>query len=305
MSHTEQTAWLTQREKGTRIGLRIVLGVVRAAGRRAGQLFVMFVAFYYVLIAGRARRASIQYQERLNGKGGFWGAYRHIVHFCHCTLDRLFLLSGRLDLFEFDRNGSEHLVKLTRERRGALLLGAHIGSYEAMRAMSNEVEIRINILAHFENAERITSFLEEASGGNPMMRVVAINPADPTYILRVKELVERGELVAMLGDRVGVNEKHVNAEFLGAPAPFPSGPFVMASLLECPVYLVFGLYERPNKYALYCEPFAEVVKLPRKKRREALAEYMDRFARRLEYYCRLGPYNWFNFYDFWSGQDER
>ena len=302
MSTNEQTTWLTQREKGSRWGMRVVLGVVRAAGRTGGQLFVAFVVFYYVLFAGRARRASIQYTQRLLGEGGFWTAYRHLRHFGACTLDRLFLLSGKLDLFEFERTGSQHLVELTRERRGALLLGAHIGSYEAMRAMSNEVDIRINVLAHFENAERITGFLEEVSDGDPMMRVIPIDPKDSTYILKVKELIERGELVAMLGDRLGMNDKAVDAEFLGRSARFPAGPFVIASLLECPVYLVFGLYGEPNRYSLHCELFAERVELPRKRRQDALTEYVSDFSRRLEHYCRLSPYNWFNFYDFWSDE---
>lgn len=300
MTTNESTTWLSEREKGSRLGMRLVLGVVRAAGRRMGQLLVDFVALYYVVFAPRARRASRQYTRRLLGKDSWWTAYQHVRHFAACTLDRLFLLGRKLDAFEFTRTGSEHLVALTRERRGALLLGAHIGSYEAMRAMSNEVDIRINVLAHFENAARITSFLEEASGGDPMMRVVPIDPADSTYILKVKELIERGELVAMLGDRLGINDKSVTADFLGEPAPFPTGPFIIASLLECPVYLVFGLFHRPNRYDLYCEPFAEKVELPRKTRQQALAGYAHRFAGRLEHYCRLGPYNWFNFYDFWS-----
>jgi predicted LPLAT superfamily acyltransferase len=302
MTTNESTTWLSEREKGSRIGMRIVLGVVRTAGRTMGQLLVDIVCLYYVVFAVRARRASRAYTRRLLGKDSWWTAYNHVRHFAACTLDRLFLLSGKLGAFEFRRSGSEHLVELARERRGALLLGAHIGSYEAMRAMSNEVDLRINILAHFENAARITTFLEEASGGNPMMQVVPIDPGDSTYILKVKELIERGELVALLGDRLGINDKAVTADFLGEPARFPAGPFIIASLLQCPVYLVFGLFHRPNRYDLYCEPFAERVQLPRKTRQQALTTYAQKFADRLEHYCRLGPYNWFNFYDFWSSE---
>lgn len=302
MTTNESTTWLSEREKGSRLGLRIVLGVVRTAGRTVAQWLVDIVCLYYVVFAPRARRASRQYTRRLLGHDSWWTAYLHLRHFASCTLDRMFLLGRKLDAFEFTRNGSEHLIELTRQRRGALLLGAHIGSYEAMRAISNAVDFRINILAHFENAERITAFLEEASGGDPMMRVVPIDPRNSTYILQVKELIERGELVAMLGDRLGINEKAVSADFLGEAARFPAGPFIIASLLECPVYLVFGLYHRPNRYALYCEPFAERVELPRKTRQQALTGYAQKFADRLEHYCRLGPYNWFNFFDFWSSE---
>ena len=90
--------------------------------------------------------------------------------------------------------------------------------------------------------------------------------------------------------------------FLGAPASFPTGPYLLAAALGCPVYLGFGLYHEPNRYALYCEPFAERVVLPRATRAEAVRDHVARYAARLEHFCRLAPYNWFNFYDFWSAR---
>ena len=115
--------------------------------------------------------------------------------------------------------------------------------------------------------------------------------------------IERGELVAVLGDRVGVNEKTATANFLGAPARFPTGPYTLAALLRCPIYLTFGLYRAPNRYDLYCEPLCEQLELPRGAREAALAAHVQRYADRLEHYCRLAPHDWFNFYDFWRTAD--
>jgi predicted LPLAT superfamily acyltransferase len=117
--------------------------------------------------------------------------------------------------------------------------------------------------------------------------------------LTAKEAIERGELVAVLGDRVGVNDKTATATFLGAPARFPTGPYTLAALLKCPIYLTFGLYAGGNRYDLYCEPFAEHLELPRGRREAAAAVHVQRYADRLEHHCRLAPLNWFNFYDFW------
>jgi predicted LPLAT superfamily acyltransferase len=89
-------------------------------------------------------------------------------------------------------------------------------------------------------------------------------------------------------------------DFLGSPARFPSGSFALASVMRCPVLLTFALHTPPNRYDLYCEPLAEQVVLPRKEREAALRGYVQRYADRLEHYCRLRPDNWFNFYDFWS-----
>jgi predicted LPLAT superfamily acyltransferase len=74
---------------------------------------------------------------------------------------------------------------------------------------------------------------------------------------------------------------------------------MLAAALRCPVYLTFGLFREPNRYDIYCEPFAERVELPRASRDAAARAYVERFAERLEHYCRLAVDNWFNFYDYW------
>jgi predicted LPLAT superfamily acyltransferase len=121
-------------------------------------------------------------------------------------------------------------------------------------------------------------------------------------MLKVKELLESGALVAILGDRIppGASEDRiVRVPFLGAEAAFPAGPLLLAATLKCPVYLTFGLGRGANTYDLFCEPFAERVELPRGRRNEALAEWVRRYAERLEAFVRRSPENWFNFYDFW------
>jgi predicted LPLAT superfamily acyltransferase len=130
-------------------------------------------------------------------------------------------------------------------------------------------------------------------------RLIEIRPDDPTFIFDVERLISGGELVGTMGDRVGEDGKAAQVPFLGAPAPFPTGPYLLAAALNCPMYLAFGIYQEPNRYTLYCEPFAERVVLPRSSRAEALAGYAARYAGRLEHYCRLAPYNWFNFFEFW------
>ena len=124
---------------------------------------------------------------------------------------------------------------------------------------------------------------------------------DPVgQMARVHARIEAGDFVALLGDRTGLNERTVEATFLGETAQFPAGPFLLASLMKCPVYLTFGLYRRPNRYELSCEPFAERLELPRRDREAALKDVVQRYADRLAHRARSAPYNWFNFYDFWQ-----
>ena len=289
--------WLDVAERGSAAGMWLVVLVCRALGRRAGRLLVPLIVLYFVAFAPRARRASRDYLARLGLPHGFGAVLEHFRRFANCTLDRLFWALGETSRFQVTCTGKEHLLALAGGRRGALLLGAHLGSFEAMRGMAGRQALPLNVVGYFKNARLINGVLERL---NPKTntRVIAVEPG-VDFVLKLRERIEAGELVALLGDRVGLGERVVETSFLGAPALLPTGPFWLAATLGCPVYLTFGLYREPNKYELYCEPFAERVELPRGAREEGARGYAQRFAQRLEHYCRLAPDNWFNFYDFW------
>jgi predicted LPLAT superfamily acyltransferase len=282
--------------------MRVLLLLTRLLGRRGGRALLRPIIFYFTLFAGDARRASRAWYERVTGSSSFWTAYRHFLRFAEVALDRVFFVRGELDHFEFDRAGTHLMQDLIASGRGAILLGAHFGSFEAMRAAARSSSLPISILAHNDNARMIAAFLDEVSGGQSRVRVIEINPTNKTYILEVKERIDAGELVAVLGDRLGLNDRYTTAPVFGAPARFPSGPYIMASVLRCPVLMVFSTYVAPRKYVLRCELLAERVELPRASREQAIAGYAGQFAARLEHYARAAPDNWFNFFDFWKMQ---
>jgi predicted LPLAT superfamily acyltransferase len=132
------------------------------------------------------------------------------------------------------------------------------------------------------------------------LRMVELEPGSPASVLAIKALVADGQMVAIAADRTGLNDRSVRARFFGEDASFSAGPFVLAALLDCPIYLVFALYREPNRYELYCEPFVETMRVPRSQRDATIEDCVARYAARVEHYCRQAPYNWFNFYDFWG-----
>jgi predicted LPLAT superfamily acyltransferase len=293
-------AWLEMVEKGSAFGLWLIVAIGRLLGRRIARLLLLPVVLYFVALAPAARRASRDYLRRMGLPHGFRAVYAHCLRFAHCTLDRLYWSIGREKLFQVTRTGSEHLQALAQSGRGALLIGAHLGSFEALRGMAQRKSLALNIVGYFKNARLINSVLERLNPGLAT-RVIAVEK-NIDFVLRLKERIDAGEVVALLGDRVGLGDRTVEVDLLGGRALLPAGPYLLAATLGCPVYLTFGLYHEPNRYDLYCEPFAEKIELPRRAREEGARVYAQRFADRLEHHCRLAPDNWFNFYPLWKVQ---
>ena len=293
--------WLSQRERGTVLVIRLTAWLATTFGRRPSRVLVWFIAAYYALFDRSVRRASRNWLARVHGspKTSWAQTYSHVRCFAQVTVDRLFFAQGRIDAFEIDRTGNQHLIDLQNSGKGAILLGAHLGSFEAMRAGAQLDQFPITIVGHFENAAMITYLLQQLDPDFDG-RVLHVGQNPVSLALNLRDRLEQGESVAILADRVGLNDKYVEVDFFGSPARFATGPFLLAAILQSPIYLVFGLYREPNRYELLCEPFAERVDLPRKRREEALQEVVSRYARRLEHYCRLAPDNWFNFFEFWE-----
>ena len=305
--------WLDVAEVGSVWGIRFVVMLCALFGRGAARAFLRALVFYYVLFHAGARAASRAYFRRMalsypdsvtdavdaDGRARFFTIYRHFTSFAEVALDRLLLAAGKTELFEVTSNGREYLEQLTREKRGALLLGAHLGSFEAMRLGATTQSLPINMVVNFSNAQHMQSVVDQLDANN-QTRFISVAGSPLDFVLRIRECIERGEMVAILADRVGPDARETRANFLGASARFASGPFILAAALRCPVYLTFGLYRGDNRYDLYCEPFAEAIELPRKAREQALADTVQRYADRLAAYVHKAPFNWFNFYDFWS-----
>ena len=136
------------------------------------------------------------------------------------------------------------------------------------------------------------------------VNLMSVTDIGPDTAIAIKEKLERGEWVAIVGDRIAVNPQRggewrvIWSTFMGQPAPFPQGPFILASILRCPVVLIFALRQQ-GKLVLHCEPFADPLRLPRGERQQALQDTVDRYAQRLEHYALMSPLDWFNFFDFW------
>lgn len=313
MSHDGQRDWFHLQERGALWAMRLVLTLYRLLGRRVCVLVINLVVVYYWLTHTTARRASRDYLRRLARQapetgitGGVGDSLRHFRAFGLTLLDKLGAWRGDIGVDRVTLPDRTPLLQALDQGRGAVLISAHIGNMEVCRAISRlRPDIRLNVLVHTRHAEKFNQLLNEVSG-DARLSLIQVSDLSPATAIRLHDCVERGELVVIMGDRVPLSGQHrtSSVEFLGSPALFPQGPFILASLLKCPVLTLFCTH-RQGGYVIRFAPLAERVILPRRDRQGALHRYIGEFAAQIEERCRETPLQWFNFYDFWHRHEPR
>ena len=302
--------WSRTPERGSLLGLQIMLASYRLLGRTGFKALLYPVIGYFWLTGRRQRAASEQYLKRLEAFAASQQvalppeprtSFRHFLRFGEAALDKLAGWRGDIPRERVELVGREHHEAALASGRGLLLLGSHLGDLELCRALgTRDGQVRINALVFTRHAARFNALLRQVNpdAGINLIQVQEMG-ADTAILL--KEKIEAGEWVVIVGDRTSVTrEKRVVwADFLGAPAPFPLGPFALASVLACPVYLMFGLKEQ-GRFRVHFEPFAERLLLPRAEREAALRHWVQAYADRLQHHCLHAPLDWFNFFDFWQ-----
>ena len=290
--------WRRQQEKSHLAILKLMVWISLTFGRQIGRVVLYGIAAYYVLFAATARRASRAYLGRALGRWAEWSdGFRHVLSFASTIHDRIYLLNDRFDLFDIEVIGAEALLVSLERQPGALLIGGHLGSFEVLRAVGRgRAGLKVAMLMYAENARKINATLAAI---NPAATEDIIELGRMDSMLQARDRLDQGYLVGMLADRGLGDDVTVDCEFLGEMAPFPVGPWRMAAMLRRPVFFMTGLYLGGNRYRIHFEPLADFSATPRADIAAAIAAAQRHYAGRLAHYCRLAPYNWFNFFDFW------
>ncbi len=294
-----QSAWAHTPERSNMLMLRLMTWISLRLGRRTARGVLYLIASYFLLFAPTSRRASSNYLRRVLGRPARWRElYRHFFTFAATIHDRIYLLNHRFDLFDFEVHGEDTLRKLLADGNGLFLIGAHLGSFEVIRALGwKDTDLRIAMLMHEDNAQKINTMLA-AINPEAVRDIIGLGHIDS--MITVQKRLDEGCVVGMLADRTPGTDTLYPVKILGTDAHLPSGPFRMAALLQRPVVFMTGLYLGGNRYAIHFDPLANFSGVARDQRDAALEAAIARYAELLDKYCRQAPYNWFNFFDFWQ-----
>jgi len=289
--------WTRREERGSLVLLRAIVWLSLKLGRAPVRVLLRGIAAYFFLFGGRAGSASREFLARCLGRRPTLAEqYRHFFTFASTVHDRVFLLRDRFELFEFEIHGADQL-----DERGALLMGSHLGSFEALRAAARLVDRRVAMAMFEENARKVNQVLLALA---PKLREDIVPLGRLDAMLELQSRLEDGAFVGVLADRTidGDAQGTLPCDFLGAPVGFPLGPMRMAAALRTRVFFMTALYRGGNRYEIRFEPLADFsdAAAMRGQREARVHDAVREYVAQLERHARRAPDNWFNFFPFWG-----
>lgn len=319
-----ETQWYEQKEAvKTSMPIKLTLALVKALPLSVVSLIVFPVSFFYFIFSKKARDEVRRFQMQMKEfTGGHVprkiSIYRTIFSFSLYLLERLAGWVGKIqagDIFFNDDDIGDYWKNL-ESGQGVMILASHLGNIDLLRSLSTmsraglDRVVPVTVIMEVKSAEKFNSVIKKV---NPNYELTAIDPTDigPDTIVLLQEKISRGEIVVAMGDRISAHSKNrfIRTKFLGREANFPYGVFLMASLLECPVYYCYGLRDCPIMVrpinAVYMErSFVDFKDCGKKERDEKIKMLCEEYVRQLEKYSMWFPNQWYNFFDFWNKAEQ-
>ncbi len=302
--------WSKMQERGTYWGMRILLFCYWILGRNGLSIILYPVIVYLYFTGGESKNASLNYLNKIalrkgwKKQPGHRQGIRHFYTFAQSAFDKIDAWTGKITIDQIRYSYCDRFKAVLAEHKGSVFIGSHLGNLEVCRALSlGEYRTRINVLVFTHHAIEFNKIMQKI---NPNVNVnfIQVKDVGADLAILLKERIDAGEKVVIVGDRTSTTTagRVVYADFLGQKAPFSQGPFILASLLECPVYYLFCLKDG-KEYRLIFEHVSDRLKFARKTRQAEISELVCQYAQRLEHYCLQYPYQWFNFFDFWQNDN--
>jgi len=312
--------WSQLSEAGALTGMRFLFACFKLGGRPLFKLVLAPVIFYFFLFRRQARTASLDYLTRVkralsaahsmeNGSRTdnpvtksplLWLSALHFWNFGNALVDKLAVWMGQIPHEQVHIHEDDIIFDLRAKKQGCVLVISHLGNFEISRCLSaRHPGMRLTVLMHTKHAQKFNRLMQEKANAS-QLDILQVTEITPATAMLLSERIERGEFVAIAGDRVAVTnpENCLLVDFLGDKAALPIGPFTLASILRAPLISLFCLREEQG-FGIYFKQLGEGEPVPRRQRQAHLQQLAQAYAAHLEYHCLRQPLQWFNFFDFW------
>jgi predicted LPLAT superfamily acyltransferase len=287
------------KSKGTPLGYKIFVFVLRKLGVIPAYLLLRFVTLYYFLFSWKT---STPIYDFFRNRLGFSPVrsilkiYSNYYILGQTLIDKIMVMARIPHRFTFFFDGEENLHNIVAEGKGGILLSAHIGSWEAAGHLLHRLKTKINVVMYDGEHQQIKKYMNKVTGG-PNFNVIVIR-GDMSHVYAIGDALAKNELVCLHADRFLPGNKTITKKLLGADAELPEGVFALSAAFNVPVSFVFGFKESAHHYHLFGSA------LYQRKENELKAVYRERlvtgFLEEVEQKIHLYPEQWFNYYNFWK-----
>lgn len=292
----DQPAW-EGRSRGSKLGYRIFVGLLKNGGLKPAYALLHFVTIYYRwFVPAATRPLKYLYTQRMgySRQEAAKLIKKNIIIFGQTLIDKIAVLAGIGSQLSFTHEGVENIQQLVKAGKGGILLSAHLGNWEVAGHLLKMVEAPINIVMYDGEEQQMKEYMDQFESKRSF-NVILIKD-DLSHIYEISAALARNELICLHGDRFRPGQRTMVQEFLGAPAHFPAGPFILASKLKAPVCFVFAFKETNFHYHFYAEPSKVYEGRGTAGMDNMLDDYIQLLTQKLKQY----PAQWFNYYDFWK-----
>ena len=287
------------KSKGTPLGYRIFVFIIKTFGVNIAYFVLRFVAFYYFLFSRNSTGHIYRYFRDRHKYGiltSIVKVYRNYYVFGQTLLDKIIVMAGIENKFTYDFDGEENLREIVRGGKGGILLSAHVGNWEAAGHLLKRLNTRINVVMFDGEHQQIKDYLERVTGGHKV-NIILIKE-DISHVYAMGEALQKNELICLHADRFMEGNKTKLSLLLGEEAQFPLGPFLLAASFRVPVSIVFAFKETKKHYHFFGSPI--LTRQEDESKDNFISRLTSTFVRELEQKVKMYPEQWFNYYNFWQ-----
>ncbi len=284
------------KSRGGRFGYQFFVYTIRLLGIRCAYFFLAFIVIYFIPFAPKATKAIWAYNRKRRGLGRLASLKELVCHyyvFGQTLIDKVAIKGGMAKRYKFEFDNYERFLEILNSGKGVVMIGAHIGCWEAGAGFFGSYGKKINIVMFDAEHQQIKEVLDSNAAQEELFKVIAINKDAIEAMLKMKIALNNGEYICFNGDRFVDKDSVRRVDFLGAPVRLPLGPFKISAKCRVPVVFYYSMREPGFKYRFVFE--------------EAMLEkgtevnaLVGQYAESLERMVRKYPRQWFNFYDFWN-----
>jgi predicted LPLAT superfamily acyltransferase len=292
---------------GGTLGQRGLIFFFRWWNLRLGYAVMAMVVPFYMLFARKGYLSIYHYFRRQFGLSkwkSFWKTCRNHYLFGQMILDRFAVFAGKKDTFEIEIIGCEHYERLSAGKKGFVIAGSHTGNFEIAGYMLNATNKRINALVFGGETQTVRQNRIKILNGNNI-NLVPVSP-DMSHLFIANAALANGEIVSTPADRIFGSSKSVECDFLNGKADFPVGAFALAVSTDVEMLAVFCMKESTKKYKIFARLLSSKNLLDGQTpatKKEKIKNLVFAYVAELENIVKQYPAQWFNYYEFWKGEE--